>query len=414
MKERYSYDNIVEKLISIIVITMPIAAMGIRKLQFNILIPLLFILFLIQIYRKGLKISFYEKYMGLWILAIVISLIFSNYSTVLGMKKLKSYLIILALPLLLGQFEIKERDLKYSFVSMLLGVFILFKSYLVEIQSVISNCFGKNVPLYKVLNLENIQLLEQLGIGYRLKGKGDYIAFTAITLGTIILIIFLVVVESRIKWIVKILLSLFFIPLIYFFLLTQSRGMYLSLSLTISIYIIYKMRKKAISIFGIISIFLFLLFRYCSENIFIVRAKNIFKIDNSNTGRLEVYKESFRIFKENLVTGVGFENFILAQNKASYKIHEFYYHSHNMGLKLLSELGIIGFISYYLFIAVLLKKLYIEREHLINKIAIVVILNLIIFENFEMVLINRSVHTFIFIIVAYSINNQYFYLKNKK
>ncbi|MGL5936703.1 MAG: O-antigen ligase family protein, partial [Cetobacterium sp.] len=138
-----------------------------------------------------------------------------------------------------------------------------------------------------------------------------------------------------------------------------------------------------------------------------IRAKNIFKFDSSNLARLEVYKESLRLFKTNFITGVGYENFILAQDKSGYKIHEFYYHSHNMVLKLLSELGILGFISYYLLMFQILRNVFLEKESLIKRITFLVVLNYLIFENFEILVINRNVYSVLFLILAFGINSNY-------
>lgn len=406
--KKIDYDITMEYMIKILMCLMPVATLGIRKLQFNVLIPLLLILSIVQIYKKGLKISFYEKYLLIFIITILISLVFTNYPTKLGFKAGKSFLWVLILPTLLGQFEIKEKYFKYSFISMILGSLILYKSFLEEIQKVLRGNFGVAIEsISGVLNFKNILLLQRLGVNYRLAGNFTYIALTANILTMIIIAVLVVTFEKNIKKIYKIILLIYLIPTIYFLLLTQSRAGYLSLSVIIILYLTYIFRKKILYLYGSILVFLLIIFNLLKNNIYIVRAKNIFKIDASNLGRVEVYKEALKLFKSSPVTGIGYENFILAQDRSGYKIHEFYYHPHNMSLKLLSELGVLGFISYYLWMFQILKNLFLERNILIKRITFLVLLNYLIFENFEILVINRTVCSILFLVIAFGINSNY-------
>lgn len=405
--KKIDYDITMEYMIKILMCLMPMATLGIRKLQFNVLIPLLLILSVVQIYKKGLKISFYERYLLFFIITVLISLGFSNYPIKLGLKAGKGFLWVLILPTLFGQFKIKEKYFKCSFISMILGSLILYKGFLEEIQNILKIHFGIIEPLYKTLSYKNMMLLQKLGAGYRLSGEFTYIALTASILGMIILVVFTVIFEKNIDKFFKSCLGIFLIPTIYFFLLTQSRAGYLSLAIVAILYLTYIFKNRIIYIVVALFVSYLGLVNIFKNNPYIIRVRNIFKIDISNLGRLEVYKESLRLFKSNFITGVGYENFILAQDRSSYKIHEFYYHPHNMALKLLSELGILGFISYYLWMFQILKNLFLERNVLIKRITFLVLLNYLIFENFEVLVINRTVCSILFLVVAFGINSNY-------
>lgn len=409
--KKIDYDIMMENMIKILMCLMPMATLGIRKLQFNVLIPLLLILSIIQIYKKGFKISFYEKYLVIFIISVLISLNLTSYPIKLGLKVGKSFLWVLILPTLFGQFQIKEKYFKYSFISMIVGSLILYKSFLEEIQNVLKINFGIISSLSGLLNYKNILLLQQLGAKYRLAGDFTYIALTANILTMIIIVVLIVIFEKNIKKYYKILLLIYLIPTLYFLLLTQSRAGYLSLSIVVILYLTYLFRKKIIYLYSLILSLGLICFSLLKNNIYIIRAKNIFRIDISNLGRMEVYKESLNIFKNNPIIGVGYENFILAQNRSEYKIHELYYHSHNMGLKLFSELGVLGFFSYYLWMFKMLKNLYLEKKLLIKRITLLVLINYLIFENFEVLVINRSVFSILFLIISFGINSDYNDLK---
>lgn len=408
MIKKIELNIILDFIIKLLIVLMPMATLGIRKLQFNVLIPLLTIIAIIQIYKNGFKISFYEKYMCIFVLTIGLSLIFTSYPIKLGLKSIKGFLPIILLPTLFGQFEIKDKYLKGSFISMLIGTVILFKSFLIEIKGVLQVNFGIVESWYSILSFKNMLLLQKLGINYRLKGDYTYIAITANVLATIIIISVIVLVEANIKKISKIAIGIFLLPIFYFFLLTQSRGSYLSLGIVFLLYFSYKLKKRIVFILITIFLIAIFLFNKFKTNVFMIRIKSIFKFDNSNMGRIEVYKEAINQFKLNIFTGVGFENFIIAQNRNNYKMHGFYYHPHNMELKLLSETGIIGFLSYYLLAYNLLKNLYKEKEILIKKVTFLIFMNFLIFENFEILTINRIVYSVIFLVISFGINSNYY------
>lgn len=73
------------------------------------------------------------------------------------------------------------------------------------------------------------------------------------------------------------------------------------------------------------------------------------KVDTSNTARFVFWNECYRIFKEHPVLGVG-----LGQAKAEYKktgkLTKFFTHAHSNLFQMLSENGLVGFIGYLGFV----------------------------------------------------------------
>ena len=72
------------------------------------------------------------------------------------------------------------------------------------------------------------------------------------------------------------------------------------------------------------------------------------KVDSSNNARLIFWNEAYRIFKEHPVLGVG-----LGQAKAEYKksgkLTKFFTHAHSNLFQMLSENGLVGFIGFIVF-----------------------------------------------------------------
>lgn len=79
------------------------------------------------------------------------------------------------------------------------------------------------------------------------------------------------------------------------------------------------------------------------------------KVDTSNTARFVFWNECYRIFKEHPVLGVG-----LGQAKAEYKktgkLTKFFTHAHSNLFQMLSENGLIGLLGYLLFVGYYFKK----------------------------------------------------------
>ena len=84
-------------------------------------------------------------------------------------------------------------------------------------------------------------------------------------------------------------------------------------------------------------------------------ASIVSKVDTSNTARFVFWNECYRIFKEHPVLGVG-----LGQAKAEYKktgkLTNFFTHAHSNLFQMLSENGLIGLLGYLLFIGYYFKK----------------------------------------------------------
>ena len=79
------------------------------------------------------------------------------------------------------------------------------------------------------------------------------------------------------------------------------------------------------------------------------------KVDTSNTARFVFWNECYKIFKEHPVLGVG-----LGQAKAEYKktgkLTKFFTHAHSNLFQMLSENGLVGLLGYLLFVGYYFKK----------------------------------------------------------
>lgn len=366
-----------------------------RNFYLNIFLPLLIIWFVIKIFKNGIKISFYEKYMGFFVISILISLIFSGNSMESGFKKIISDFNWILLPTVLGQMDLdEETENKFIFTAPIaIGVFL----------------YGYFVELYKLTKFTDIFIkLSKLGVRYRAVGDYSFPSYSSV-----MLVVSLIILIFGLKKIILkrnfVLLSVYLfeiILLLMFLIFTQSRGMYLTIIMLLIINLFLKFKQKALMI---ILPFLLIVYKliYSLNNIYTRRARKIFELDASNIGRLEVWKESLNLFKKNIFTGIGYENFFTLQDVSKYKIHQIYGHQHNLLLKLLSEMGLLGLISYILLMYKILISLYKKRMQYFSNIALNTILMLLIYENFELIINRRKVYEYVFIILALGLNWTY-------
>ncbi|MGL5982041.1 MAG: O-antigen ligase family protein [Cetobacterium sp.] len=366
-----------------------------RNFYLNIFLPLLVLWFIIKVYNKGMKTSFYEKYMPIFVTSILISLIFSGNAIEFGLKKLFSDLNWILLPTILGQIDLNEKKEKYFILSIPIAIAIFLYDYLKE--------------LYNLTKFTDIFVtLSKLGVRYRAIGDYSFPSYSSVMLvvSFLVLIFCLKKIFLEKKYIILIVCIFELILLSIFLIFTQSRGMYLTIIILVSINLFFKFKEKALLLclpllFGIYNLI------YKINNIYTRRAQKIFELDSSNIGRLEVWKESLNLFKKNIVFGIGYENFFALQNTSQYKIHEIYGHQHNLILKLLSETGLFGLFSYILLIVNILINLYKNIEQNFCKIAFNTVLILLIYENFELIINRRKVYEYIFIVLAFGLNYSY-------
>ncbi|MGL5054410.1 MAG: O-antigen ligase family protein [Fusobacteriaceae bacterium] len=404
-----------ELVLRIIIFLLPFSLLTSQKLFKNILFPLLIILSLIKIKKNGFRYCFYEKCSALFIISVLISIVFSEQTREQPLEKLIGHLSWLLLPTLIGQFKLKKRDFNFLVVSILIGIIPFYRDYLIRIQKNIFDYTQNKVSIIEIFKKENLEVILKMSEQMWRLGYGGMYKFIAVNAAVLLIISIVLITYSFKNKNSKILTNLCkiaIVPTLFFLVLTQSRSAYLCFIIFTLYSFIPKIKSKYFYYIVPIIGFLFAMRKHIHNNPFIKRSLAIVQVDTANTGRLEVYKEAFNIFKQNIFIGSGFETFFNVQNRINYRVSEFYYHPHNMSLKLLSEMGLIGFISYFFMMFNILNELRKKERTIDNQIALSLLGFLLIFENFELLIINRYVYIFIFLFISFSLNS--FYNKNKK
>lgn len=395
--------NLQENLFNIVIFLIPFGIAFERKMYSNILFPLLIILTGIQIYKNGLKISFYEKFLGVFIGSVIISLIFTNYPIKDWSDKFMPYIKWIFFPTIFGQFNIDRKREKIVFLSVIITTIYMYKLGLFEITKYFKMVTGKEVGYLDIFKKENLKILQEMGTWFRLREIFPTLTETALVLGGTIISFTLILIDKATDIKVKIILIPMITMGLFQLILTQSRGMYLAFLIVVSLLIILKANKKILGILiallvGILTIF--------KNTPYVQRFKSISGGDGART---EIYKSAFNIFKKNPITGIGFDNFIQATDY--YEKASFYQHPHNMALKMLSEMGIIGFLSYFSMMGAIVYKLWKNRSKLICEIMLAVIVLMLIYENFETVIVWKRASEYIFFMLGLALSSNYYLLK---
>lgn len=114
-----------------------------------------------------------------------------------------------------------------------------------------------------------------------------------------------------------------------------------------------------------------------TDMIFGINRADITKLpsDSSLSYRIELWKTSLKIIKDNLITGIGFGTFFKYTSSYSDVITKYIEHCHNIYLQIFMETGIIGFVTFLLtscsMIKRVLKEYFSDKE---NKFSIIIIL----------------------------------------
>lgn len=97
--------------------------------------------------------------------------------------------------------------------------------------------------------------------------------------------------------------------------------------------------------------------------------------DSSLSYRIELWKTSFKIIKDNLITGIGFGTFYKYTALYSDVIKKYIEHCHNIYLQIMMDSGVVGFIVFlttlYSSVKKLLKEYFLDKY---NKFSIFLIL----------------------------------------
>ncbi|MGL6130524.1 MAG: O-antigen ligase family protein, partial [Fusobacteriaceae bacterium] len=302
----------------------------------------------------------FEYFIGMFLLAIALSSIGAVHFRSVRDGFLDTSTMMFTF-LSIAQFKIKDKNLKQLC------------------------CFGFIGYFYKI----SLSYLERLGYikgiywGSRISGGEDVWRYApVITFGVIILLCLVIYRKNTLK--INILLYLSLIVTLDVLVKTQNRGNWVAVIVCFIVMMILRMKKKAIYPILIFFLLLFGASQKYQNNVYINRLSTIVK--NGDVGRVELWKASVKIFRKNMINGVGYsyQNFIEAETPEDYIYvpKHGHGHSHNSSLYVLATMGVLGILSY---LALTFKMLWFSYK---NKkydygITFFMILSIQIFSFFE-------------------------------
>ncbi|MGL4391952.1 MAG: O-antigen ligase family protein [Fusobacteriaceae bacterium] len=410
--KKIDYEKLRSRLTTIILALLPIcmAATRLDNFREHIIFPILILVVIGQIFKNGFKISFYEKYYIAFSLILILSVIFQNFHGE-SFKAVRFAVYFGIFPVLFGQLDIKKKDYKLIISSYIFSVlFILYHSYN-SMNIKFKNELGININFFTSFRVDNLKIILKSGADkHWSQPYGDKIT-SSLMLGICFIMLLTYIFNAETKNKIRITLIPFAILSFYYFSLLRSRGMFLGI-IAASFLCIFQNKKgnflKLIfySLLFLI-ILLFVLKFMNTNNIF---SNSLVAILNGDEARMVVYKESFKLFLSNPLTGIGYGNFPEAEKAITntYFYWGKYQHEHNMSLKLLAETGIFGFITYYMMMGAIVFNLWKKRnENIINKVALFCLVSLLVYECFETIIRLETGNEFLIIIIAIALNPFY-------
>ena len=272
--------------------------------------------------------------------------------------------------------------------------FILIIFFIKEFQNLIQN---KNLPFEKILSywtlvffIVSFDIIFELLIGFNILGfytlmPGRIASFFGdeLVVGGFYHFISLLVLAFFInqKFSNSIILILAISIILISFAIGE-RANFIKLSLSVFLFLIFILKTSFFKKVGISSIILVLLsvIALTNDNIK-YRYYDQIKVIYSSDGLTKYFKESqygahqnaaYKIFKNNLFFGVGLKNFREESKREIYKNDEFKKtdarqatHPHQIHLELLSEIGLLGYLAF--FVLILYSIYYSMKNYLINK-----------------------------------------------
>ena len=272
--------------------------------------------------------------------------------------------------------------------------FILIIFFIKEFQNLIQN---KNLPFEKILSywtlvffIVSFDIIFELLIGFNILGfytlmPGRIASFFGdeLVVGGFYHFISLLVLAFFInqKFSNSIILILAISIILISFAIGE-RANFIKLSLSVFLFLIFILKTSFLKKVGISSIILVLLsvIALTNDNIK-YRYYDQIKVIYSSDGLIKYFKESqygahqnaaYKIFKNNLFFGVGLKNFREESKREIYKNDEFKKtderqatHPHQIHLELLSEIGLLGYLTF--FILILYSIYYSMKNYLIDK-----------------------------------------------
>jgi len=190
----------------------------------------------------------------------------------------------------------------------------------------------------------------------------------------------------------KKLLTLFFIINLVGLLTTLSRGAIFALALAIIIWSFIKQKdkeiNKKISKYVLVSVFIIIAFSVSFPELIGSRTLGQDRLENiSNTSRLTQYSEFWQIYKSNWLSGIGLNNYTVAEylNSPGQSAWD-YQPMHNAYLLIIAELGLMGLIVVISYLAFLISKfkqrINFSQEQLIAFISLLAISIVAIFDHY--------------------------------
>ncbi|GLI55164.1 hypothetical protein PM10SUCC1_06790 [Propionigenium maris DSM 9537] len=323
---------------------------------------MLFPLFVIKIiksrnyHKSGLEIP-----LGMFLFSIYISSIGAFHSKSV-IDNLKGTFNFFGLPILISQFDIDKKDRKrIIYISLLSFILKLSKGY-----------------------LEKFGYIEGLYNGMRISGGEEVWRYAGVLMvGLVFLLSFLFFKKiNRKKTVSLITLTLLTIMILIW---TQNRGNWIGALGVLGLIFILKFKWKSFYLVVASMLIIGITFQNFSNNPYIQRAKSIVNISSnrSNLGRVELWQESVKIFRENSLKGIGYStrNFANSEEPENYKNLDKrpYHHPHSSYFYLLATNGIIGFLSYLYLCSWELWKCFINRENIYGVTALLVKVSILIF-----------------------------------
>ena len=272
--------------------------------------------------------------------------------------------------------------------------FILIIFFIKEFQNLIQN---KNLPFEKILSywtlvffIVSFDIIFELLIGFNILGfytlmPGRIASFFGdeLVVGGFYHFISLLILAffTNQKFSNSIILVLAISIILISFAIGE-RANFIKLSLSVFLFLIFILKTSFFKKVGISSIILVLLsvIAFTNDNIKYRYYEQI-KVIYSSDGLTKYFKESqygahqnaaYKIFKNNLFFGVGLKNFREESKKEIYKNDEFKKtdarqatHPHQIHLELLSEIGLLGYLAF--FVLILYSIYYSMKNYLINK-----------------------------------------------
>lgn len=299
----------------------------------NVLLGLATALFLVYVYKNGIKIEeehkgYFYAY-GFFVFTLLLSALFSG-DIIKGLKEWANLCIWRAMPFFIIVLAIKDavrvkKILAASLVGITIGFLCIgYQAYHGSFRAAgfygHPMTFGGFLCIY--LPLISVWFFESL----KLKNKQTLLSAVVLAL-------------ALMAW-----------------LFNATRGAWVALA-PVLLFILgyYSWQNKKVMALCLVLL--------CAGGVYLVNnprfvqrtATIVSKVDTSNTARFVFWNECYRIFKEHPVLGVG-----LGQAKAEYKktgkLTRFFTHAHSNLFQMLSENGLIGLLGYLLFVGYYFKK----------------------------------------------------------